>query len=148
MLNKKLPVVTVAEREEAMRVAGLPVEATIAMVDVAGAIKEGLLAFCCTAGLLAVSQIMEEEMTAKVGPRGAHNPDRTATRNGTALGSMTLGGRIVPVDRPRATLTGGGELRLDSYEVFSSADLLNQVAVERMMAGVATRRHGAVAEPL
>ena len=148
MSTKKLPVVTVAEREEAMRVADLPVEATIAMVDVAGAIKEGLLAFCCTAGLLAVRQIMEEEMTVKVGRRGVHNPDRVATRNGTAPGSMTLGGRVVAVERPRATRTDGGEVQLDSYEVFSSADMLNQVAVERMMAGVATRRHGLVGEPL
>lgn len=58
--KKKLPVVTVAEREKAARVAELPVEASIAMADVAGAIREGLMAFCCSAGVLAVSQIMNE----------------------------------------------------------------------------------------
>jgi putative transposase len=55
---------------------------------------------------------------------------------------------MVPVRRPRATLSGGGELQLDSYAVFSATDLLTQVATERMLAGVATRRHGLVAEPL
>jgi putative transposase len=45
-------------------------------------------------------------------------------------------------------LTGGGELALDSYGVFSATDLLTQIAMERMLAGVATRRHGLVAEPL
>ena len=114
----------------------------------AGAIREGLLAFCCSAGLLAVSQIMNEELTVKVGPKGRHNPDRVATRNGTTPGSVVLGGRMVPLRRPRATLTGGGELPLDSYAVFSSTDLLTQMATERMLAGVATRRHGLVAEPL
>ena len=37
-------------------------------------------------------------------------------------------------------------MTLDPYQVFSSADLLTQVALERMLAGVATRRHGLVAE--
>jgi putative transposase len=91
---------------------------------------------------------MEEEMTAKVGPKGRHDPDRVATRNGSAPGSVTLGGRRVPLEHPRATLTGGGELHLDSYAVFSSTDLLTQIAMERMLAGVATRRHGLVAEPI
>jgi putative transposase len=146
--KKKVPVVGVAEREEAARVAALPVEATIALADVAGAIREGLMAFCCSAGLLAVTQIMNEELTAKVGPKGKHDPDRAATRNGTAPGSVVLGSRTVPVRRPRATLTDGGELQLDSYAAFSSSDLLTQMAVERMLAGVATRRHALVAEPL
>jgi putative transposase len=133
--KKKLPVVRVAEREEAARVAELPMEATIAMGDVAGAIREGLMAFCCSAGLLAVSQIMNEEVSAKVGPKGKHDPNRVATRNGTAPGSVVLGSRTVPVRRPRATLCDGGELHLDSYAVFSAADLLTQVAMERMLAG-------------
>ena len=44
-MKKKLPVVTVAEVEEADRLADLPLEATIALAEVAGAVKEGLLAF-------------------------------------------------------------------------------------------------------
>lgn len=52
------------------------------------------------------------------------------------------------MDRPRATLTGGGELPWTPYALFSSTDLLTQLAVERMLAGVATRRHGDVAEPI
>jgi transposase-like protein len=146
--NKKIPVVAVAERDEAARLAALPAEATIALGDVAGAIREGLMAFCCSAGLLAVSQIMQEELTAKVGPKGRHDPNRVATRNGTAPGSVTLGGRRVPIERPRATMNAGGELALDSYAVFSSTDLLTQIAMERMLAGVATRRHALVSEPI
>jgi hypothetical protein len=80
--------------------------------------------------------------------KGRHDPDRVATRNGTAPGSVALGGRMVPVDRLRATLTAGGELALDSYALFSSTDLLDALAVERMLAGVATRRHRDVAEPI
>jgi transposase-like protein len=147
--KKKVPVVKLADREEAAAVAeGLPAEATIALDDIAGAIRDGLLAFSCSAGLLVMHQIMAEEVTTKVGPKGRHDPERAATRNGTAPGSVVLGARTVPVRRPRATLTGGGELALDSYAVFSSTDLLGQLAMERMLAGVATRRHADVAEPV
>jgi putative transposase len=147
-VKKKVPVVRVAERAEARRLADLPFEATVTLDDVAGVIKEGLLALSCTAGLLVMEQMMQEELTAKVGPKGKHIPDRQATRNGSARGSVVLGGRTVPVHRPRAVGTQGGELGLDTWGLFSSRDLLTQLTVERMLAGVATRRHAAVAEPV
>ena len=146
--NKKLPVITVAHREEVARLAELPAEATVALQDVAQAIRDGLMALCCSAGLAVVAQLMEAELTDKVGPKGRHDPERVATRNGTAPGSVVLGGRSVPIRRPRATKTQGGEVTLDSYVLFSDRDLLTQVAVERMLAGVATRRHALVAEPI
>ena len=91
---------------------------------------------------------MEAELTEKVGHKGRHDPERTAVSNGSAPGSVPLGGRIVPARRPRATRTEGGEVRLDSYALFSDRDLLTHLAVERMLAGVVTRRHGLVAEPI
>jgi len=91
---------------------------------------------------------MEAELTDKVGPKGRHDPERSATRNGSAPGSVTLGGRSVTARRPRATRTSGAEVQLDSYGVFAERDLLTQVAVEHMLAGVAARRHPLVAEPI
>ena len=52
------------------------------------------------------------------------------------------------VSRPRGRTTDGQEVELDSWAVFSSEDLLTQLVCERMLAGVATRRHADVAEPL
>ena len=106
------------------------------------------MAWCCSAGLAVVAQLMEAELTDKVGPTGRHDPERVATRNGAAPGSVVLGGRCVPVRRPRATKAEGGEVILDSYTLFSDRDLLTQVAVERMLAGVATRRRALVDEPI
>jgi transposase-like protein len=146
--KKKVPVVELAERDDAVLLAGLPAEVSVALGDIAGAIRDGLLAFSCSAGLLVIEQLMAEEITAKVGPKGRHDAQRAATRNGSAPGSVVLGGRRVPMRRPRATLTGGGEVALECYSMFSATDLLTQLAVERMLAGVATRRHGAVAEPI
>jgi len=149
-MSKKLPVVPAAVREEeSARVAAMTLQPTLALADLQDAIREGLMAFSCAAGMVVIAEMMEEEITAMAGPRGKHDPDRTAERNGSAPGSVVLGGRKVPVSRPRTVRTdGGGEIGLDSYAVFSSTDLLTQVAMERMLAGVATRRHGLVAEPI
>lgn len=59
-----------------------------------------------------------------------------------------LGARTISVARPRGRLVDGGEVELDTWETFASEDLLRQVVVERMLAGVATRRHVDVAEPV
>jgi transposase-like protein len=54
----------------------------------------------------------------------------------------------VTVSRPRGRYVDGGEVELATWETFASEDLLCQVVVERMLAGVATRRHVDVAEPV
>jgi len=42
---------------------------------------------------------MELEVDEVVGPKGKHDPDRTAKRHGHEEGSMTLGGRRVAMRR-------------------------------------------------
>lgn len=148
MTTKKLPVMTVAEPDEAARLEELAAGVNLALADVAGAVREGLMALCCSAGLLAVREVMEAELEAVVGPKGRHDPGRIATRNGSAPGSVVLGGRTVEVRRPRAVHLEGGEVGLETYSVLSSRDLLSALVVERMLAGVATRRHELVAEPV
>ena len=64
------------------------------------------------------------------------------------MGSVSLGGRRVSATRPRGRTIDGAEISLDTWAAFSATDLLDQVTVERMLAGVATRRHADVAEPL
>jgi len=147
-VKKKVPVVTVAEAEEAARLAGMPLEASVALADVAGAVKEGLMAFVSSTGLMVVHQLLEAEMTERIGPKHARRPERDANWHGNTTGPVTLGGRKVSVTRPRGRTTAGQEVHLDSWAVFSSEDLLTQLVCERMLAGVATRRHADVAEPL
>jgi len=149
-VKKKVAVVSVAETEEAARVAGLPLEATVALAEVAGAIKDGLLAFASATGLVVMHQMMQAELTECIGEKHAKipAPDRVGNWHGTTKGSVVLGGRTVSTQRPRGRLAGGTEIELDTWKVFSSADLLNSLVVERMLAGVATRRHVDVAEPV
>ena len=82
-------------------------------------------------------------------PRGKHDPERTATRHGTEAGSVTLGGRRVPVRRPRVRATdGSGEVSVPAYELFNGTELLGRMAMERMLAGVSTRRYPTALEPV
>jgi len=51
-LKKKVPVVTIAEPEEVAQLAGLRLEATVALADLATAVKDGLPAMCADVGLM------------------------------------------------------------------------------------------------
>jgi transposase-like protein len=149
-MKKKIAVVSVADAEEAARLADLPLEATVALADVAGAIKDGLLAFASATGFVVMHQMMEAELTELIGKKHAKigAAERVGNWHGNAKGSVVLGGRQVSTDRPRGRTTAGTEIELDTWKAFNSADLLNSLVVERMLAGVATRRHQDVAEPV
>lgn len=147
-MGKKLPLITVADREEVARLAGLSGEVNVALADVASTLREGLLAMSCAAGLAVMSEVMQAELTDRIGPKGKHVTDRIGTRHGSTTGSVVLGGRTVSVDRPRARTSAGEEVALDSWAVFSDRDLLTALTLERMLAGIATRRHADVGEPV
>jgi hypothetical protein len=64
--------------------------------------RQGLLAASVAIGLEVMDELIEAEVTDAAGPKGRHDPDRSAYRHGTEAGKVTLGGRRVPVVRPRA----------------------------------------------
>jgi len=140
--------VRLVEREDAQALPPLPEELRVAMTEVAGAAREGLLAMSVAVGLRVLAELLEAEIAAQAGPRHAKQPGRLARRHGSAPGSVVLGGRRVPVDRPRARTLDGHEVQLATWQAFADADLLGQVVMERMLAGLATRRHQAAAEPV
>ena len=62
---------------------------------------------------------------------------------------MTLGGRRVAVKHPRARPADGeSELPLATYEHFADRDPLEEVVLERMLAGVSTRQYRRAQEPV
>ena len=127
----------------------VPEQVSVAMNEIAADMREGLLALAVGAGLQVMQQLMEADVAAACGPRGKHDPDRTATRHGAEAGSVTLGGRRVPISRPRVrTVDGSGEVQVPAYELFNSTELLGRMAMERMLAGVSTRRYPAALEPV
>src|SRR3954447_12102634 len=74
---------------------------SVAMDEIAAEVGEGLLAIAVGAGLQVMAAMMAADVEELCGPRGKHDPDRTATRHGTEAGSVSLGGRRVGVRRPR-----------------------------------------------
>jgi putative transposase len=111
--------------------------------------KEGLLALSVGVGLGVLAELMEEEVDEVVGPKGRHDPDRVAVRHGHERGEVTLGGRRVPVERPRVrSADGEGELPLQTYAHFADRDPLTKAVLERMLAGVSTRRYRRLQEPV
>ena len=127
----------------------LPERVQEALGQLVGAAKEGLLALSVEVGLSVLRQLLEEEVDELVGPKGKWNPGRTAVRHGHENGEVTLGGRRVQVKRPRArTADGESEVPLSTYEHFAERDLLEEVVLQRMLAGVSTRQYRRAQEPV
>ena len=127
----------------------VPDTITVAMTNLADELREGLLALAVGTGLQVMDAILEESVTALCGPKGRHDPTRTATRHGHEDGSVALGGRKVPVRRPQVRATdGSGELAIPAYEHFSSTEVLGQMAMENMLAKLSTRRYPLGLEPV
>jgi putative transposase len=119
----------------------VPETVSVALAELAGELREGLLALAVGTGLQVMAAIMEEDVTAACGPKGRHDLERTAIRHGHGPGSVTLGGRRVPVTRPRMRASDGtGEVSVPSYELFSGTEVLGRMAMEPMLAGLSTRR--------
>src|SRR5689334_3104232 len=95
-----------------------------------------------------MSTMFDEDVCRLCGPGCSHNTDRDGYRHGTEAGSVTLGGRRIPVTRPRVRAAdGSGELHLASYDLFSSTEVLGRLAMERMLAGLSSRRYERGLEP-
>ncbi len=102
-----------------------------ALGELAGAAKEGLMALSVGVGLGVLHELMAAEVDEVVGPKGKHDPERRAVRHGHEGGEVTLGGRRVPVERPRArALDGSGEVALETYRHFAERDPLTDVVLE------------------
>jgi putative transposase len=127
----------------------LPAQIQEALGELVGAAREGLLALSVGVGLGVVHELMELEVTEVVGPKGKHIPERTAKRHGHEDGSVTLGGRRVGVRRPRMrSADDERELAVGTYAYFADRDPLTRAVMDRMLAGVSTRKFAVVGEPV
>jgi len=145
---KKVPAAEVVRTLEATG-RPLPPQIQEALGELVGAAREGLLALSVGVGLGVVHELLELEVDEVVGPKGKHNTDRVAKRHGHEDGSLTLGGRRVPVRRPRMrTAVDEHELPVKTYEYFADRDPLTRAVMDRMLVGVSTRKFAPVGEPV
>jgi putative transposase len=127
----------------------LPERVTVAVAELATAAREGLLALAVGTGLQVLEVMLAEDVARLVGAKGRHIPERSAVRHGSEPGQVTLGGRRMRVRRPRVrTADGTREVAVPTYQAFAATDLLDQLAVERMLAKLSTRRYQAGLEPV
>jgi transposase-like protein len=122
---------------------------SVALGELLADVREGLLAMAVGTGLQVMAAMMDADVTAVCGPKGRHDPVRAAVRHGSEKGSVTLGGRRVPVERPRMrAVDGSGELAVPSYELFTGTEVLGRMAMTKMLAGISTRGWQVGLEPV
>jgi transposase-like protein len=127
----------------------VPDDVSVTLTEIVSSAREGLLAFAVGTGLQVMQQIMDEQVAALCGPPGKHNPERRGYRHGREAGSVTLGGRRIPIERPRVrAVDRSRELAVPAYELFAGTELLGAMALERMLAGLSTRRYQVGLEPV
>lgn len=127
----------------------MPESVQVATAEIASSMREGLLALAVGAGMQVMTAVLEESVTVLCGLCGKHDAERTAVRHGTEAGSVVLGGRKAPIRRPRVRAAdGSAEIAVPAYELFSGAEILDQMAVERMLGKLSTRRYGLGLEPV
>jgi hypothetical protein len=121
-------------RKPGQRRVELPEEVQVSLAQLAGRTRQGLLAFAVGVGPEVFQTLLAEDVASIVGPRGRHQPGRTAYRHSTERSSVALGGRRVGVERPRVRTLAGEEVTLPTWAAFSGEELLSEMATERMLA--------------
>lgn len=105
-------------------------------------LRSGVHSLCTAAGLTVLYKMMEEDVTALVGPKGKHNPNRIGFRHGSEKTSVVLSGQRVAIERPRVRqVNNGGELPVETYELAKRDDLLLEAALARMLYGLSSRNY-------
>jgi hypothetical protein len=123
--------------EAAATARGVPESVSVTLGEILADVRGGLLAMAVGTGLQVMAAMMDADVTAVCGRKDKHDPNRTAVRHGTEMGSVTLGGRRVSLERPRMrAVDRSRELPVPSYELFTSTELLGRMAMQKMLAGI------------
>jgi len=127
--------------------ARLPVQISIPLAEVLVNAEEAFFELCVQVGTQALEAMMEQDRDAVCGPKGKHNPSRSALRSGSAPSEITLGGRRIGIRRLRAR-GSDGEISLPSFGHAAHRDPLDRHTMEAVAAGVSTRNYANTLEPL
>src|SRR5919197_553060 len=112
------------------------------MVEILTLAKGGAGELVREAGLRIMLLAMELEACALAGKRYEHLPTRDANRWGHEAGFVVVDGQKVPIPRIRLrSKTGGGEVRLGTYETFQRAQNLDEEVWWKMLRGLTTRNY-------
>ncbi len=135
-------------RKPGQRRVEMPEQVQVSLAELAGRTREGLLAFAVGVGMEVFHTLLQEDVARIVGPKGRHDPNRVAYRHSGEPTSIGLGGRRVPVTRPRVRSIAGEEMTLPTWAAFAGEEVLSEMATERMLAGLSSRHYPVGLEPV
>jgi transposase-like protein len=124
------------------------VEIPLPILAAFGNIENSFFDLCFDAGSQVLAAMMEQDREDLCGPCWKRDPDRSAGRAGTTESEVTLGGRRVPICRPRVRSKDGQEMVLPTFAFAANRDPLDRHAMNAVACGISTRKYARSLEPL
>jgi len=126
----------------------LPEQAQVSLAEPGGKVRQGLLAFAVAAGSMCSPPCWRRMSPRSSGTRASTTPlaPPTATPPSAPRSCSGAGGSRSTSRAARSV--SGGEVKLPTWQEFSDDELLSELALERMLAGLSTRRYPAGLEPV
>jgi len=124
------------------------VELPVSMVEIIEGVSGEIERLSGEAGLLIMKAVMDGEVESLAGPKGKHDPHRTATRWTHQPGYVVLAGKKVPVNKPRVRDMEGHEISLKSYRRFQSPPRRQDSIGKKVIHGLSTRKYEKAIEAL
>jgi putative transposase len=117
------------------------VEVPLPLLGAFANIERSFFDLCVDAGQQVLAAMMEQDREDLCGPAWKRDSDRKAGRAGTTRSEVTLGGRRIPMARPRVRSQGGREMELPSFAFAARRDPLDRQTVDAVACGVSTRKY-------
>jgi len=111
-------------------------------------IENSFFDLCIDAGQQVLSAMMEQDREDLCGPRWKRDSERRAGRAGTTKSEVTLGGRRIPIPRPRVRSKEGEEVELPSFAFAARRDPLDRHALNAVACGISSRKYARSLDPL
>ena len=124
------------------------VQISLPLLEAFGNIENSFFEVCIDAGQQVLCAMMEQDREELCGPRWKRDPDRSAGRAGTTKSEVALGGRRIPIPRPRVRSQAGKEMELPSFTFASNRDPLDRHAVNAVACGISSRKYARSLDPL
>ena len=134
-----------AKKSSHLQIVDLPktttVEIPLPLLGAFANIERSFFDLCIDAGQQVLTAMMEQDREDLCGPAWKRDADRKAGRAGTTRSEVTLGGRRIPMARPRVRSKEGREVELPSFAFAARRDPLDRQTVDAVACGVSTRKY-------
>ena len=124
------------------------VEIPLPLLVAFAGIESSYFDLCVHAGQQVLDAMMEQDREDLCGPPWKRDPDRRAGRSGTTHSEITLGGRRIPITRPRVRSRDGQEVELPSFVFAAGRDPLDRHAMNAVACGISGRKYARSLDPL